>query len=190
MYDPIEIALMRKITGSASGGGGGGGGGGVDNLLWCTYLTTTYNEITEALAQGKLPVCKKGNDVYTYQGIASNKYVFTAVKNTVVSYIGVGSNDAWAVLSNFTVQATGNMTQQVDVDSTDKQYPSAKATYDAIQEATANYKVREYTVTYADGTTSVIRNVEAADAKAQSEEPQAEEPVSTESVTGSENEVI
>lgn len=183
--------VARGMAAQALSSGGGGGGGGVDNLLWCTYQTTTYNEITEALAQGKLPVCKKGNDVYTYQGIASNKYVFTAVKNTVVSYVGVGSNDAWAVLSSFTVQSTGNMVQQIDVDSTDKQYPSAKATYDAIQGVVANYKTVEYTVTYADGSTGVIYNVEATGgAQSQSKDQTATEPVAMESDPEHENEVV
>ena len=143
--------IARGLAAKALASGGGGGTSSEKGVFWCTYLKTTYNEITSAIADGKYPVCKKENDVYVYQGIASNKYVFTSVKNTAVSYIGIGDDNTWSVLSAFTIQVTGNLTTTLSSTSTDKQYPSAKATYDAIQgvREVAEGKTATYVVSYA-----------------------------------------
>lgn len=54
-----------------------------------------------------------------------------------------------------------------------------------------NYKIVEYTVTYADGSTGVIYNVEATGgAQTQSEDQTATEPVAMESDPEHENEVV
>lgn len=56
---------------------------------------------------------------------------------------------------------------------------------------TGNYKIVDYTVTYADGSTGVIHNVEAAGgAQSQSVDQTATEPVMMESDPEHENEVV
>lgn len=47
-----------------------------EELFWVT-ADTTYSEITEALAEDKLPVLKYNNKVYIYSSIVNNKYTFT-----------------------------------------------------------------------------------------------------------------
>lgn len=42
------------------------------DLFYCTYGTTTYNQISQAVSAGKLPVCKYGDILYKYSYKAPN----------------------------------------------------------------------------------------------------------------------
>lgn len=58
------------------------GGGGETELYFCTYGTTTFAEITAALAAGKLPVCIYNDVCYQYAGISNVYHCFTAILTT------------------------------------------------------------------------------------------------------------
>lgn len=62
---------------------GGGTVASVKGLFVCTYGSTTYAQITAAVAAGLLPVCKYSGLLYVYQGdeegMASNVHVFASI---------------------------------------------------------------------------------------------------------------
>lgn len=77
------------------------GGGGTPEVLWCT-TSTTYAEITAALAAHQLPVLYVSMRIYTYyEDPTASTYRFVAVDPLymVVRYYDVTTSDVWSASS-------------------------------------------------------------------------------------------
>lgn len=72
-------------------------GGGTPEVLWCT-TSTTYAEITAALAANQLPVLYAGSRIYTYlEDPSPSYYRFVAVdpSTMAVRYYDVNTSNVW-----------------------------------------------------------------------------------------------
>ena len=67
-----------------------------------TYGTTTYAQITAALADHQEPVCYYNGNKYTYAGL-DTYYYLTCVIGDTVKYIRVSSSNVWSN-DSYTVQ--------------------------------------------------------------------------------------
>ena len=108
-------------------------GGG---LFECTYNSTTYAEITQALSDGKLPYFIRNNNCYYYAFAYSSTYYFgsfpTSSGTNILNRISVNSSNVWSNVVVYYELQTNRVTS-ISSSSTDTQYPSAKCVYDAIQ---------------------------------------------------------
>ena len=104
-------------------------------LFYCTYNTTTYAEITSAISAGKLPVIKYGGYLYIYENNYVNIHYFGLITNDVYRRVIVTSSNLWGN-STETLEKISNKVTSILNTSTDVEYPSAKAVYDAIQNVT------------------------------------------------------
>lgn len=96
----------------------------------CTYGTTTYAEITQALSNGKLPICYYSNRVYCLSEITGIDAIFTTTYVANNYFVKVRGSD-WSN-SSTGLQATGNRVTTISSSSTDTQYPTAKAVYNEL----------------------------------------------------------
>lgn len=108
-------------------------------IYWCTYGTTTYAEVTQALNDGKLPVALDGKVYYIYSGTWSQFYTFSRLYNinyTNAYSIYLNSTDnSWSRSGGVGLERTSNKATSISSSSTDVQYPSAKCVYDNIEAA-------------------------------------------------------
>ena len=103
-------------------------------IFWCTYGTTTYAEITQALSDGKLPAVFYNSRLYTYFNSQSVYYNFTCNYVEGVYYARVDTSNNWGA-SSTSLQNTSQKVTSLSSSSTDTQYPSAKCVYDSIEAA-------------------------------------------------------
>lgn len=104
----------------------------------CTYGTTTYSAITQALADNKTPIAYYNNILYRYIKTASVLgHVFTVVDVNYSRRIYCDSSNVWGN-SYITNENEVNKTQSLSVASTTTQYPSAKCVYDNLQTVIGN----------------------------------------------------
>lgn len=122
-------------------------------LYWCTYGTTTYTEITTAIAAGKLPVCIYNNKMYIYCLKEGQFYFFTSAYITSSYYLRINTSNTWAI-GNALLQNTNALVTTLSSSSTNTEYPSAKAVYDAIEDIreVATGKKQTYVVDIAHNT--------------------------------------
>lgn len=105
------------------------------DVFWCTYGTTTYVEITQALSDGKIPCCFYSNRCYIYQFTRNDGLCyFSAWDPTLLKdyHLVVQTNDGWG-LGNKEAEDKSNKVTSISNISTDTQYPSAKCVYDNLQ---------------------------------------------------------
>lgn len=110
------------------------GSGDIDitELFYCTYDTTTHAEITQALSDGKLPVCIYSNRFYKYDlKSPTDRYTFNAHYADTIYTISVPANNTWSAGST-QFEITSNKVTSISSSSTDAQYPSAKCVYDIV----------------------------------------------------------
>lgn len=110
------------------------GEGNIDTkeLYKCTYGTTTYAQITQALSDGKIPVCFYNDIEYVYVGLSrTNRYTFSSQLFDTNRYVSVNSSDSWGIGSN-NLEIVSNKVTSISSGSTDTQYPSAKCVYDGL----------------------------------------------------------
>ena len=97
------------------------------------YGETTYEEIKAAYDSGKVVHCDYESYCYTLVRIADIGAYFTCVySSTAKNLVCYSSNSTWKVAGNV-LEATINKTTTISESSTDTQYPSAKAVYDAVE---------------------------------------------------------
>lgn len=111
-----------------------------------TYGVTTAAEITAASAAKKVVVMYYNNTWWKYYGVAAGYHIFTQqngnASNTVRCDV---ANDTWDLLSA-TLEDTANKVTSITSSSTNAQYPSAKAVYDAIENAKADHEITNVTI--------------------------------------------
>lgn len=108
-----------------------GGGGGTPEVLWCT-TSTTYAEITAALAAHQLPVLYVSMRIYTYyEDPTASTYRFVAVDPLymAVRYYDVTTSDVWTASSKDISELEKN-TATVSIASTDWQSAGGGTFYD------------------------------------------------------------
>lgn len=133
-----------------------------NDVVWATYGTTTYAEITNWISQNKLVLCNYNGDIYRYAYDNNNRHYFYGYfsGNTFYS-IYIGDNNAWSYV-NSTFQNTyyrinsdsatvesdttyysalavkdryvakTSIDTTIDSSSTDDEVASAKAVYDIV----------------------------------------------------------
>lgn len=100
-------------------------------IFICTYGTTTFSDVTSALADNKLPICYYNNRCYVYGRLTNNQYIFVTSQSDSLRFAVLNNSDVWSTGSTM-VESTTNKVTSLSNDSTDTQYPSAKCVYDEL----------------------------------------------------------
>lgn len=101
-------------------------------LFYCTYGTTTFAQVTAALGAGKMPIVKTfpSGTYYIFAGlVTANSYGFSSLYDTTSKILLVDTSNNWTTTTT-TLETTTNKVTSVSDQSTDTQYPTAKAVYD------------------------------------------------------------
>ena len=111
----------------------------VDNLptaesdvFKAVYGTTTIEEITEAYNQGKVIHCDHNSNCFILSKFSSGVAFFSALNANYSARLYVRTNSSWS-FDEFPLEEAKNKVKTINESSTDTQYPSAKAVYDAIE---------------------------------------------------------
>lgn len=80
------IKLLRRLIAAIESGGDEPEPGDDSEFFYCTYGTTTYSEIQNALAEDKVPICIRNGLYYYLVNTTQNRYVF-ACYNPTNNYI-------------------------------------------------------------------------------------------------------
>jgi hypothetical protein len=127
------------------------------------YDVTTNAEIYEAYKSGKLVFAQDGSDAFLFPAC-----MITATNAHFICYTGprafkmVCTNDAWST-DDITLENVDNKVTVIDENSTDSQYPTAKAVKNAVQELENNlvYNVNSISVTErSDGAVRMVNTLE------------------------------
>ena len=109
---------------------------GNKDVFWATYGTTTRAEVVAAVTAGKIAACKYGDYVYYCSVIntdsTTTNIYFESVEGNRVRAIYVSGSNQWGGPMGPTLEQTSNKVTSLSDQSTDVQYPSAKAVYDEI----------------------------------------------------------
>ena len=109
------------------------GGQGGSDIFKAEYGKTTIEEIAEAYNAGKILHCDYNGYCYTLAKFNNGSAFFAATAANYNFRIVCNSNSAWGAPEIFTLEITSNKVKTINEASTDTQYPSAKAVYDALQ---------------------------------------------------------
>ena len=80
------VKLLRGLIAAIESGGDEPEPGEDSEIFYCTYGTTTYSEIQNALAEDKVPICIRNGLYYYLVNTTQNRYVF-ACYNPTNNYI-------------------------------------------------------------------------------------------------------
>lgn len=97
------------------------------------YGTTTYDEVAEAYAQGKVIHCDYDGYCYVLTSFVGGLAWFASIVSHTIKMLWLNAS-GWNK-GTYYAENTGNRVTTIDANSTDTQYPSAKAVYDAIQQS-------------------------------------------------------
>ena len=111
-------------------------GGDIAELYECTYGTTTFAQITQALADDKLPyvIFPTGEYFYYYKNIDNLKYRFTEsyIRETGITYfIDVDTSNNWGIVP-VNLEVTSNKVTSWGNPTSDSKYPSEKLVKDSL----------------------------------------------------------
>lgn len=137
-------------------------------VFWCTYGTTTYQEISDEIAAGHVPMVLYNNAEYVYVGLSvTNRHTFASQLFDTYRYVSVNNTNSWgAGVNNFEV--TSNKVTTLTSASTNAQYPSAKVVYDAIEDVREIAQGRK-TAYVASSVTNPVFNTEDATIEVESD---------------------
>lgn len=153
--------------------GGGGGGSETDEIFWATRNVTTFAEVQEAVADGKLCAVKTGgslsSDTYYLFYISDTRATFGnfSIINSRISALSLYSSNSWTYESL-------TIPEVLTFDTTPKQYSNnpvrsygiwnaiqaAKTTVDATLSATSENPVQNRSVYEALATKADLSSVE------------------------------
>ena len=79
------------------------GGGGTQEIYWCTYNTTTYTQVLNAINNNQIPIYLRNSRIYIYAAKFASTIVFVgmypggnAFTGTVTTYVGrISSSNVW-----------------------------------------------------------------------------------------------
>lgn len=103
-----------------------------NDVYWCSYGATTSAQIETALTNGKIPMVKYQDYVYTLRfrnSATLHRFIcnYGDIEKTIICQSGF-----WAPAADRTFLTTSNLVTSVSSSSTDTQYPSAKCVYDLV----------------------------------------------------------
>lgn len=126
----------------------GGSGGGAQEILKVEYGKTTFQEIKDAYVAGKYIVFEYANNVFHINRVTDTEIYFVSINGTLGYRVGLNNKNNWYQNVYANEQST-NKTTTISESSTDTQYPSAKAVYEALQNVGggSDVFVAEYGVT-------------------------------------------
>lgn len=108
--------------------------GAESSVFEAVYGVTTYDEIAEAYNAKKHIIVWREKKIYNLSYFDNTSATFTALSMTVVSRISC-KPIGWVKNPDTALEESNNKTTSLSSASTDTQYPSAKAVYDAIQQS-------------------------------------------------------
>ena len=126
----------------------------VSSIFWCDNNTTAA-EVATALASNRIPIyvhvfppigsIPSYTISYMYAGTNSlGHYEFTRAYGNKIFYADLNpNNNNWST-SSLQIEITSNKVTSISSSSTDAQYPSAKAVYDAIEAGAAVASTETY----------------------------------------------
>ena len=98
------------------------------------YGETTYDEIVNAKNEGKWVTCNRGEITYHLALLSNTSAWFSTVDGEKIERLWcLASSGAW-FSATYRLEETRNRTTSLSSESTDAQYPSAKAVYDFVQD--------------------------------------------------------
>ena len=112
-------------------------GGGEPSVYKVTYGVTTFAEVKEEWQKGKHLICSYNGIDYLLSVVYEYQIFFAAVNGYTSYRIFVNNKSEWENQA-FQLEQTSNKTTSLSDKSTDTQYPSAKAVYNAINNAITN----------------------------------------------------
>lgn len=108
-------------------------GEGGSDIFKAIYRETTIEEVTEAYNAGKVIHCDYDGYCYTLAKFNNGTAFFAATAANYNFRIVLSPDSSWGAPEVFTLELTSNKTKTINSASTDTQYPSAKAVYEALQ---------------------------------------------------------
>lgn len=109
-------------------------GGGSSDLFECTYGTTTYAQITQAISEGKLPYVFRNNIFYLFTNMTESAINFRCLQGTLqVGYITLTSPNSWGSAGYSNAERASNKVTSWQATPDNTHYPSEKLVYDTIQ---------------------------------------------------------
>ena len=102
-------------------------------IFWAIRGTTTAQEIQDAIDAGKVVMCAYSSHIYTLSNSDSTQFYFSSFVSSQVRYylILTKANNVWGG-DSMIHEITSHKTTSLSNASTNTQYPSAKAVYDAM----------------------------------------------------------
>ena len=107
-----------------------------------TYGVDTYDEVKALWEAGKYVICSYNGIDYLLSIVYETQIFFNAVNGYTSYRVFVNSNNVWGQQS-YQLEQTSNKVTSLSDKSTDTQYPSAKAVYDAIEAVKEKEKEKE-----------------------------------------------
>jgi len=107
-------------------------------IFVATYGRTTYSELLDAIWDYNIVICKRtvsdSPRIYTLtkNDVDATIFIFSCVVGQLIYTISLDQSLGWSE-NNYTLENAANKVTSISSSSTNIQYPSAKAVYDAIQ---------------------------------------------------------
>lgn len=145
-----------------------------DDVIYAIYGETTYAEVKAAADEGKVVLCLHGGRIYelatfysvTYEGVTKYYAQFWAIPDSgQARYLAVEELDGestWGHSGTYRGEGMHNKVKEITEESTDIQYPSAKAVYDLVQTAALTFETDD-TLSLTDGVLKVNMATEVGD---------------------------
>lgn len=104
-----------------------------NNIFFATYGLTKYKEIKDASDSRKVVLCYHGGFCYVLISITTSSAYFNVIRGTSSYMMYCDADDSGWYGVNYYLEQSTNKVTTLSESSTDTQYPSAKAVYDALQ---------------------------------------------------------
>ena len=119
----------------------------VTEIFWAEYGVTTYQQIIDAMGANKLVLVSYSARVYVITAFQAASIVFSCAQSFYLYRVSVNSSDVWSS-NSYTMEVTTNRVTEVNENSDNNHYPSAKAVYDAIVSGKQVFWAEYGTTTY------------------------------------------
>lgn len=107
---------------------------GESDVFKAIYGTTTYDEIKAAYDSGKVVHCDYNSYCYVLHRVTADVCSFSIIVGNNSYRLDCSKSSKWTAIP-YSLEERTNKVTTISESSTDTQYPSAKAVYDAIQQS-------------------------------------------------------